>query len=106
MNNYCLRRLRYAFGFNDKQMLAIFLEMNFKLSLSELQSYLLKEDDTKFVLLPDYILTIFLDGFIQFKRGKREGSETFSQKERVELSKKERLNNNMIVNKIKSRRFD
>lgn len=101
MNNYCLRRLRYAFAFNDKQMLAIFLEMNFKLTLKELQTYLLKEDDEKFVLLPDYILTIFLDGFIQYKRGKREGAEELSQKERVELSKKERLNNNMIVNKIK-----
>jgi uncharacterized protein YehS (DUF1456 family) len=101
MNNYCLRRLRYAFSFNDKQMLAIFLEMNFKLNLSDLQCYLLKEDDINFVLLPDYILTIFLDGFIQFKRGKREGVVELSQKERVELSKKERINNNLIVNKIK-----
>ena len=101
MNNYCLRRLRYAFALNDKQMLAIFLEMNFKLTLNELQTYLLKEDDEKFVLLPDYILTIFLDGFIQSKRGKRDGAEELTQKQRVELTKKYRLNNNMIVNKIK-----
>jgi uncharacterized protein YehS (DUF1456 family) len=101
MNNYCLRRLRYALKLNDKQILDIFSKVNFKLTPVELQSYLLKEDDKKFVPLPDYILTIFLDGLIQYKRGKREGEKELEQAERVALSKKEKLNNNIIVNKIK-----
>ena len=101
MNNYCLRRLRYALTLSDKLMLDIFSKVNFKLTPIELQSYLLKEDDDKFVPLPDYILTIFLDGLILFKRGTREGEKELQQAERVALSKKQKLNNNIIVNKIK-----
>ncbi len=101
MNNYCLRRLRYALKLSDKQILDIFSKVNFKLTPVELQSYLLKEDDKKFVPLPDYILTIFLDGLIQYKRDKREGEKELEQAERVALSKKQKLNNNVIVNKIK-----
>ncbi len=101
MNNYCLRRLRYALTLSDQLMLEIFSKVNFKLTPVELQSYLLKEDDKKFVLLPDYILTIFLDGLILFKRGSRDGEKELPQSERVSISKKQKLNNNIIVNKIK-----
>lgn len=101
MNNYCLRRLRYALTLSDKLMLDIFSKIKFKLTPIELQSYLLKEDDKKFVPLPDYILTIFLDGLILYKRGSREGEKELQQAERVALSKKQKLNNNIIVNKIK-----
>ncbi len=101
MNNYCFRRLRYALQLNDKAMLTIFLALNFELSVTELQSYLLKEDDSKFVPIPDYILIIFLDALIQSKRGKREDFEELSQSKRVALSKKYKLSNNMILNKIK-----
>lgn len=101
MNNYCLRRLRYGLNLNDNAMLKIFSLVNFKLTLIELKSYLLKEDDKNFVPLPDYILIIFLDGLIQSKRGRRENEETLAQAERVAQSKKRKLNNNVIVNKIK-----
>ena len=101
MNNYCLRRLRYALTLSDKLMLDIFSKVNFKLTPVELQSYLLKDDDKKFVELPDYILTIFLDGLILSRRGSREGEKELQQAERVALSKKQKLTNNIIVNKIK-----
>lgn len=101
MNNYCLRRLRYALSLNDKAILDIFSKVNFKLTPIELKSYLLKEEDKQFVPLPDYILIIFLDGLILMKRGKREGETELSQAERVAVSKKLKINNNMIVNKIK-----
>lgn len=101
MNNYCLRRLRYALKLSDKLILDIFSKVNFKLTPVELQSYLLKEDDKKFVPLPDYILTIFLDGLILFKRGSRDGEKELKQPEKVAMSKKQKLNNNIIVNKIK-----
>jgi len=101
MNNYCLRRLRYALTLSDKLILDILSKVNFKLTPIELQSYLLKDDDKNFVPLPDYILTIFLDGLIVFKRGSRDGEKELQQAERVALSKKQKLNNNIIVNKIK-----
>ena len=101
MNNYYLRRLRYAMDFDDKTMLSIFRKANFKLTPTELKHYLLKEDDENFVLLPDYILIIFLDGFIQFKRGKREGAVDLTQAEQVSLAKSVKLTNNIILNKTK-----
>jgi uncharacterized protein YehS (DUF1456 family) len=101
MNNYCLRRLRYALSLDNQKMLAIFQQANYKLSLAELKKFLLKEDEKGFIELPDYLLVIFLDGLILDKRGPREGEAELSQAERVESSKKQKLNNNVIVNKIK-----
>jgi len=101
MNNYCLRRIRYALSLNDQSVLAIFALASFKLTAVELKSYLAKEDDKEFVLLPDYLLVIFLDGLIISKRGKREGAADLSQSETVAASKKLNLNNNVIVNKLK-----
>ena len=101
MNNYCLRRLRYALDLTDKAMLDIFSGINFKLTPVELKSYLLKDEDKNQVELPDYILTIFLDGLIRLKRGKREDEQDLTQSDRVAMSKKQKLNNNVIVNKIK-----
>jgi len=86
---------------NDKLMLKIFDLVNYKLSVEELQRYLHKEEHKDYLIMPDYLLCIFLDGFIQFKRGKKEGEEELTQAERVASSKKQKLNNNVIVNKIK-----
>ena len=101
MNNYCLRRIRYALNLSDTQVLEIFALAAYKLTPSELKSYLLKEELADFVLLPDYLLVIFLDGLIIQKRGIREGQEPVSQAERVAQSKQLKLNNNIIVNKLK-----
>lgn len=101
MNNYCLRRIRYALNLNDKALLDIFALASYKLTPSELKNYLLKEEQKGYVELPDYLLIIFLDGLIISKRGLREGEEPLSQAERVTQSKRFKLNNNTIVNKIK-----
>ncbi|MCF6193028.1 MAG: DUF1456 family protein [Kangiellaceae bacterium] len=101
MNNYYLRRLRYAMNFDDKMMLLIFRQANFRLTPTELKHYLRKEDDENFVPLPDYLLVIFLDGFILFKRGKKEGAVELSQHQRVSLGKSVKLTNNLILNKMK-----
>ncbi len=101
MNNYCLRRLRYALNLNDKDVLEVFALASYKLTPNELNSYLVKEDDKSYVELPDYILVIFLDGLIIKLRGAREGETPLTQAERVAQSKKIKLNNNMLLNKIK-----
>ena len=101
MNNYCLRRLRYALNLNDKDVLEVFALASYKLTPNELKSYLVKEDDKSYVELPDYILVIFLDGLIIKLRGAREGETPLTQAERVAQSKKIKLNNNMLLNKIK-----
>ncbi len=101
MNNYCLRRLRYGLNLNDKMMLNLFLLASYKLSVNELKGYLAKEEAKDFVQLPDYLLIIFLDGLIIHKRGKREGEPDMTQAESVSMAKKQKLTNNLVVNKIK-----
>jgi len=101
MNNYCLRRLRYGLNLNDKLMLKLFSLANYQLSINELKPYLAKEDSKDFVALPDYLLLIFLDGLIIHKRGRREGEAEMTQAERVSMAKKQKLTNNLVVNKIK-----
>jgi len=101
MNNYCLRRLRYALNLNDKLMLKLFSLASYQLSVNELKPYLAKEYSKEFVPLPDYLLLIFLDGLIIHKRGKREGEPEMTQAERVSMAKKQQLTNNLVVNKIK-----
>jgi uncharacterized protein YehS (DUF1456 family) len=101
MNNYVLRRVAYALTLNMKGMLETFNFADYSLSDSELKGYLLKDEQDGFMLLPDYILIIFLDALIIQKRGKKEGAENLSQSERVKLSKKESLTNNMLLTKLK-----
>jgi len=101
MNNYVLRRVAYALTLNIKSMIEIFALVDYSLSHPELKNYLLKDEQDGFVSLPDYLLVIFLDGLIIHKRGKREGSVSLSQSERVKLSKKESLNNNQLLTKLK-----
>ena len=64
MNNYCLRRLRYALSLNDSEVLNLFKLASYSLAPTELKSYLAKEDDKLYVPLPDYLIVIFLDGLI------------------------------------------
>ena len=82
-------------------MLGIFSKANYRLTLNELKPYLAKEDAKDYVLMPDYLLNIFLDGLIIEKRGKKEGEEELSQKERVALAKSQKLTNNLILKKMK-----
>jgi len=82
-------------------MLAIFANAGYKLLHKELKSYLAKEDAKDFIVIPDYLFIIFLDGLIIEKRGKRDGEVELKQTERVASAKKQKLTNNLILNKIK-----
>lgn len=101
MNNYVLRRVAYVLTLNIKGMQEIFALADYSLSHPELKNYLLKDEQDGFVSLPDYLLIIFLDGLIIQKRGKRDGATNLTQQERVKLSKKESLNNNQLLTKLK-----
>jgi uncharacterized protein YehS (DUF1456 family) len=59
---------------------------------SQISDWLKKEDDPAYQNLDDQHLAIFLNGFINEKRGKKEGEQPETEK---------RLNNNLIFRKIK-----
>lgn len=91
-NNDILRRVRYAFDFNDSTMVAIFAEADFKVTEEQVIAWLKKEDEELFVKMTDTELACFLNGLINTKRGKREGEQPQPE---------DRLDNNMIFQKLR-----
>ena len=91
-NNDILRRIRYAFDFNDKKMMKIFALADYDASREEISNWLKKEDDEAHVGIYDKYLAIFLNGLINLNRGKREGEQPKPEKT---------LNNNLILRKLK-----
>ena len=92
MKNDILRRIRYAFDFDDSTMIAIFAKADHEVTRAEVSDWLKKDDDPAFKAFSDTQLAIFLNGFINDKRGKREGAQPVPES---------RLTNNMIFMKLK-----
>ena len=91
-NNDILRRIRFIFDFSDSQMMDIFAQGDLKASREQVSDWLKTDDKPDFKTLGDKQLAIFLNGFINKKRGKKEG---------VQPEAEDRLNNNIIFRKLK-----
>ncbi|MEL6822339.1 MAG: DUF1456 family protein [Calditrichota bacterium] len=91
-NNDILRRIRYTFDFKDSEVIDIFALADFKATEQQVTTWLRKDEDAYFRELTDRELAIFLNGFINLKRGKREGPQPEPE---------ERLNNNLIFRKLR-----
>ncbi len=91
-NNDVLRNIRYVFNFSDDEMIALFASVEHKVTRGEVSNWLRKEEDEAFEELKDIDLSRFLNGLINEKRGKREGAQPEPEK---------RLNNNIILRKLK-----
>jgi len=91
-NNDVMRRLRYTFNFNDKQMVALFASAEVVVTREQISQWLKKDNDSDFVSLFDTQLAVFLNGFINNKRGKKPGAQ---------VSPEKRLTNNIILTKLK-----
>ncbi len=91
-NGDIFRRLRYTFNLTDQQLVEIFTLAESEVSLQLVQQWLAREDDENHLAMYDKELATFLNGFIAFKRGKREGDQPKPEK---------RLTNNQIFRKIR-----
>lgn len=91
-NNDIIRRIRYTFEYNDDKMIAIFGLADYEVTRAQISDWLKKDDDPAFQELLDYQLAIFLNGFINDKRGKKEG---------VQVKPEKKINNNIIFRKLK-----
>lgn len=91
-NNDILRRIRYAFDLSDQTISAIFGLAGYQPDREQIAGWLKTTDDPAYQDLTDKDLATFLNGFINFKRGKKEGPQP-----EPEL----RLNNNIIFRKLK-----
>lgn len=91
-NNDIIRSLRYTFDFSDSTMIEIFESSGLSVTRAEVNNWLKKDEDPEFKSLNDFKLASFLNGMINFKRGKKEGDQPVPEK---------KLNNNIILRKLK-----
>ena len=91
-NNDILRRIRYIFDLSDSSMIAIFAQADLPVTREQISDWLKKEEDPAYQKCSDKQFATFLNGLINDKRGKREGTQPEPEK---------RLNNNIIFMKLK-----
>lgn len=91
-NNDILRSLRYTFDFNDDKMMELFASGGLEVTRTQVCDWLKREDDTDLKAIYDQQLASFLNGFINHKRGKKEGEQATAEK---------KLNNNIVLRKLK-----
>jgi uncharacterized protein YehS (DUF1456 family) len=91
-NSDVLRNIRYTFNLNDDKMMQMCTYKDEVATRAEISSWLKKDEDPDFVEIPDRKLSIFLNSFIEKRRGKQEGRE---------LQPDKYLNNNIILRKLK-----
>ncbi|MDN3611291.1 DUF1456 family protein [Vibrio ostreicida] len=91
-NNDILRRVRYICDLKDNTMMEVFSLGDLDVTGEQVTGWLRKEDDDAFVELSDTELAIFLNGFINFKRGKREGDQPKPE---------ETINHNIVFQKLR-----
>ena len=92
-NNDVLRRLRYCFNFNDAKMIGLFALADHTATRAEVSAWLKADEEVDgYKAMTDPELAIFLNGFINDKRGKKDGPQHPPEA---------RLNNNIIFRKLK-----
>lgn len=91
-NNDILRRIRYIFDFGDDDMIGVFSSADFVVTRSQVSEWLKKDEDPEKREISDQYMAAFLNGLINVKRGKKEGSQPIPEK---------RLNNNLVLRKLK-----
>jgi len=91
-NNDILRRIRYTFSFNDSRIIALFASGGQQVTRKQISDWLKKDDDPAFQTCNDKQMATFLNGLINYKRGKKEGPQPQPEK---------RLTNNIILLKLK-----
>jgi uncharacterized protein YehS (DUF1456 family) len=91
-NNDIIRRLRYAFDLNDSKMIEVFALGDVKATRAQISSWLKKDVDPDYILLPSFQMSAFLNGFIVLKRGAKEGPKPIPERQ---------LTNNNVFRKLR-----
>lgn len=91
-NNDILRRVRYIFSLNDTKVIELFALADLQVTREQVSNWLKRDDDPAFAPCNDKTLATFLNGFINDKRGKREGEQPQPES---------RLTNNLILTKLR-----
>lgn len=84
-NNDVLKKLRVAMKLRDTDVVEILSLVDFRISVSEVNSFYRNEDHPKFKPCGDQILRNFLNGLIIYTRGSQDGKV----KPKVEITRAE-----------------
>ncbi len=91
-NNDIIRSIRYTLDLGDSKMIAIFKLADYHITREQVCNWLKKNDDPTWQNCTDTELAIFLNGLITDLRGKKEG---------VQPEVEKRINNNIVLRKLK-----
>ncbi len=91
-NNDILHLIRSTFTLNDSKLIEIFALADFITTKEQITAWLKKDDDKNFIKVSGTELALFLNGFINLKRGKRDGEQPQPEAN---------LNNNMVFQKLR-----
>ena len=91
-NNVIYIRIQKILNLNNTMMLEIFSFTRLKVDKDQIINWLKTSDEQGYEKMGDHQLTPFLNGLIDYKRGKKEDSGPSEEK---------RLNNNIIFTKLK-----
>ncbi|MEC6909692.1 DUF1456 family protein [Photobacterium piscicola] len=90
-NNDVLRRVRYTFDLNDSEMIAIFAAADCEVTREQVCNWLKADDAEGYKSCSDEQVATFLNGFINQKRGKKEGEQPAPE---------QKITNNIIFRKL------
>jgi len=90
--NDVLRRIRYAFDFDDNNMMEVFASGDLPVERVQVCAWLKAEEDLGFEAITDRQMAQFLNGLINAKRGRREGAQPVPE---------DSLSNNMVLMKLR-----
>ncbi|MGD8559394.1 MAG: DUF1456 family protein [Gammaproteobacteria bacterium] len=91
-NNDILHRIRVIFDFTDSNMIEIFGLGGVPVTKDQVIAWLKKDTDPASQQCGDAQLAMFLNGFIVYRRGKKEGAQPEPEKQ---------ITNNIIFRKLK-----
>ncbi|MEM9274220.1 MAG: DUF1456 family protein [Cyanobacteria bacterium P01_F01_bin.143] len=91
-NNDVLRRLRYILDLSDSMMITVFGQAEVEVDRTQISNWLKRDDDPDYQNCSDKQLAIFLNGLINYRRGKKEGPQP-----KPETT----LTNNIILKKLR-----
>jgi uncharacterized protein YehS (DUF1456 family) len=95
-NNDIPRRLRYALNISNPGMAEIFKLAGYDISEAEILTLLKKEEEEGYVECGDPELSLFLDGLIVQRRGRKDGPEP-----EPEVKPEVRITNNLVLKKLR-----
>ena len=90
--NDCLRRIRYILDLDDNAVIALFAQADRTVSRAQVSAWLKKDDDPAYEDCSDAMFATFLEGLINQRRGRRDGTAPPPH---------ERMNNNVVLRKLK-----